>query len=302
MDEPREIKTVLGKREIGESVITLSHEHICCCSEFLNTMSERYLDKTQLTEKAVDALKEMKNKYRLGLFIDCTPLNIGRDVDLLKTVSARSGVDIVCSTGFYYNDDPILNCASAETLARYMEEDAARVCAGVIKAAVEYDVVSGYNVKLLRASAIAQKRTGLPIVLHTNASNKNGWRAVEILLREDVDPRKIVVGHLSDTDENAYIESFLRLGCYVALDRLYDDETETYIRSKVHQILALCEDGYADKLLLSHDDAIFQGFGEYPQIKAPRWHFMFDHILPALGRGLSEKLSGKNAISWLCGR
>lgn len=278
----------------------LSHEHICCYSEYLNTMSRSYLDKNELINKATDILKNMKEKYGLGLFVDCTPLNIGRNIELLKSISMLSGVNIVCSTGFYYNDEPILNCASAETLADYIIEDANAVCAGIIKAAVEYERISDFNAKLLKASAIAQKKTGLPIVLHTNANNKNGATAVEILLNCHVDPKKIVVGHLSDTADIEYIKHFAKIGCYIALDRMYDNASDEYVNAKIAQITALCEAGFSDNLLLSHDDSVFQGFCDRPQIKEPRWSYLFEYIIPKLDKAISEKRIMTNPVQLLC--
>lgn len=294
-----EIRTVFGKKEISASTKVLSHEHICCYSEYLNMISNAYLDKNSLIKKSVEILKNMKEKYGVGLFIDCTPINIGRDIEMLKNISEQSGIDIVCSTGFYYNDEPILNCMSAETLAEYIIEDANNVCAGIIKAAVEYETVSDFNIKLLKASAIAQKKTGLPIFLHTNANNKNGEKAVEILLAENVKPQNIVVGHLSDTDDIEYIKRFAKAGCYIALDRMYDNKAEEYVTTKTNQITALCEAGYADKLLLSHDDSIFQGFCENPQIKEPRWVYMFEYIIPRLGKSISKKILTENPLKML---
>lgn len=294
-----EIKTVLGKKKIAKNTKVLSHEHICCYSEYLNMMSKGYLDKHSLIKKSAEILKNMKEKYGVGVFVDCTPLNIGRDIELLKVISELSGVDIVCSTGFYYNDEPILNCMSSETLADFMVEDANNACAGIIKAAVEYETVSEFNVKFLKATANAQRQTGLPIVLHTNANNKNGAKAVEILLDFNVDPEKIVVGHLSDTEDIEYIKSFAGRGCYVALDRMYDNKTEEYIATKVKQINALCDVGYSDRLILSHDDSVFQGFCNNPQIKAPRWSYIFEHILPRLDKTVADKIIRQNPLKIL---
>lgn len=300
MNRSLEVKTVLGKRKIGSDTRALAHEHICCYSEYQNMMSRSYLDKNRLIEKSSAILKNMKKKYGVGLFFDCTPVNIGRDTEMLKSVSEQSGVEIVCSMGFYYNDEPILNCMSAETLADFIIEDANNICAGIIKAAVEYEAISDFNIKLLKASAIAQKKTGLPIVLHTNANNSNGAKAVEVLLESNVKPQNIVVGHLSDTEDIEYIKGFAKAGCYVALDRMYDDKTEEYITAKIKQITALCDAGYADKLLLSHDDSVFQGFCDRPQIKEPKWQYMFEYIIPKLDKSISNKILTENPLNMLC--
>lgn len=299
MDNCVKVKTVFGIKEIPKTTVTLSHEHICCYSESLKMMSNDYIDKKTLAEKAAEILKAMKKKYNLGLFIDCTPVNIGRDIELMKKVSDLSEVNIVCSTGFYYNDEPILDCMSAETLAEFMIKDARNTCAGVIKAAVEYDTLSDFNKKLLKAAAITHRKTGLPIVLHTNANNQNGLKATEILLCENVAPQKIAVGHLSDTDNDKYIKNFAEIGCYVAFDRMYDDTSDDYINKKINQIENLCYAGYSDHLLLSHDDAVFMGFCENPHIQNPRWNYIFDHISPRLDSEISEKILAQNPTAML---
>ena len=98
----RRIKTVLGEIRKPDAGITLVHEHVCCYSNSLYQMvGKDYLDKERLAAVATDFLKSLKETYGLITFVDCTPVNIGRDVALLKEVSEKSGVHIVCATGFY---------------------------------------------------------------------------------------------------------------------------------------------------------------------------------------------------------
>ena len=90
------INTVLGKIHASDVKSALSHEHICCYCEFLYQMSgNKYINKAEVENAAVSCLKDLKAKYGLNLFLDCTPANIGRDVDLLRRVSEKSGVHIV---------------------------------------------------------------------------------------------------------------------------------------------------------------------------------------------------------------
>ena len=56
-----------------------------------------------------------------------------------------------------------------------------------------------------------------------------------------------------------------------------------------------------DKLLLSHDDSVFQGFCDKPQIKEPRWSYMFEHILPRLDNEITNKILKENPLTMLCG-
>ena len=298
------IKTVLGNISESELGITLVHEHICCCSDYLYQMVRNdYLDKEQLLKVAADYLKSLKEKYGLNTFIDCTPVNIGRDIALLKEVSQKSGVNIICSTGFYYTEEPVLYNSSAELIAEYIIKDAENINAGIIKCAVENEILSEFNKELLIASALAQKMLSLPIVLHTNANNKNGLKALEILLSEGVKPQAITVGHLSDTEDLEYIKQIAEIGCFIGFDRLYDNSSEEYISKKIEAIAELCNAGYEDKILLSHDALFFNGFEAKPKInEKPRFSYCSQYILPRLSKQLANEIMVKNPLKMLeCG-
>ena len=297
-------KTVLGNISESELGITLVHEHICCYSEYLFQMSGKdYLDKRQLATIAADYLRSLKEKYGLNTFIDCTPVNIGRDINLLKEVSQKSGVNIICSTGFYYTEETVLYHSSAETLAESIIKDAENINAGIIKCAAEHETISEFNKKLLIASAMAQKALNLPIVLHTNAINKNGLKALELLLSEGVKPQAITVGHLSDTEDLKYVLQIAQTGCFIGFDRLYNKTNEEYVTRKVNQIDFLCENGYSDKILLSHDALFFNGFASNPAMnKQPRFPYCFEYILPRLSKEKRIRIIIKNPLKMLkCG-
>lgn len=296
-------KTVLGDVSEDKIGITLPHEHICCYSEYVYKMlGSAYLDKEALVNNAVNYLNIMKRDYNLKTFIDCTPVNIGRDIELLKEVSRKTGVNIICSTGFYYTEESVLNRTSAEDIANYIVTDAKNINAGIIKCGVEYQNISPFNEKMLKATAMAQLKLNLPIVLHSNAKNQNGLKALEILLSEGVRADAITVGHLSDTDDIEYIKTIAQKGCFIGLDRLYDIKTEEYISKTVDKITQLCESGYEDKILLSHDSLVFSGFDAKPEIKKPRYNYCFDNILPLFSADFAEKVMNRNVVKMLGGK
>lgn len=298
------IKTVLGNIKENDLGITLSHEHICCYSEYLYSMAGKsYLDKAKLLEVAVRILSFMKEKYNLSSFIDCTPVNIGRDIELLKEVSKRTGVNIICSTGFYYTEEPLLKNLSEKQISEYIISDAEKVNAGIIKCAVENENISSFDEKILRATAKAQLSLKLPIVLHTNANNKNALKALEILLAKGVKPEAITGGHLSDTEDYKYIRLIAKMGCYIGFDRMYGNYSAEYINKKVNAINELCNKGFEDKILLSHDELVYNGFNPDLIInEIPRFPFVFDNILPNLHSWAAEQIMVKNPIKMLkCG-
>ncbi len=295
------IKTVLGNIKEDALGITLPHEHICCYSEYAFKMAgNEYLDKNGLVIISSAYLRELKEKYGLNTFVDCTPINIGRDIEMLKRVSEQSSVNIICSTGFYYTDEPVLYNTSAEQLCKYMVADARAANAGIIKCAVENETISDFQEKLIRACAKAHLYLGIPIVLHTNAENKNALKALEILFSEDVKPNTVTVGHLSDTDDLEYVKQIASYGCYIGLDRLYEKNSAEYISKKTHSILELCRAGYENRILLSHDAQFFNGFEAEPKTcKQPRFSYCFDYILPQLPNSLSDKLMIINPMRML---
>ena len=294
------IKTVLGEIKEDTLGITLPHEHICCYSEYAYMMAGKdYLDKDSLVSVSSAYLKELKDKYGLNTFIDCTPINIGRDIELLKRVADRSEVNILCSTGFYYTVESVLYNSSAQRLCEYMVTDARNINAAIIKCAVENETISDFHEKLLRATAQANLQTGLPIVMHTNARNKNGIRALEIVLSEGVDPKAVTVGHLSDTNDMEYVKSIASYGCYIGLDRIVDNSPQ-YAFEKEQSILELCKAGYEDQILLAHDAQFFNGFNaEYKIIERPRLSYIFDCILPRLPKQLADKIMVQNPMNMI---
>ena len=293
------IRTVNGNIDSSLVNAALCHEHIVCFSHSLFVMSgSDYLDRWELKRTAAKELLRLREKYGLNLFLDCTSPNIGRDTELLQSVSAESGVHIVCSTGFYYTEEPVLFRSSPETIAFHMIKDAKRVNAGVIKAAVQKEEIGEFNEKLLVASAMAQKMTGLPIVLHTNRANRNGLMALEILLESGADAGKTVVGHLDGAGED-YLLALAKYGCYLSLDQL-GGAGEEYYDHIAEKVKFLFKNGYDDRVLLSHDKIFFNGFRELPDIvESPGYELVFDHILPRLTSEEARLVVRENAVRLL---
>lgn len=298
------IKTVLGEIENGSTGITLVHEHICCYNESVYQMAGReYLDKEELLRASVSYLKQMKEQYGLTTFVDCTPVNIGRDVDLLRNVAEQAEINLICSTGFYYSEEPVLYNTSSDQLYRYLVTDARTVNAGIIKCAVESETIGAYLETVLRACAKAHLDTGLPIVMHTNARNQNGLKALEILLSEGVSAKAVTVSHLSDTEDLEYVKEIADFGCFIGLDRLHGNVTEDYVAQKVQSVRELWNAGYGDQILLSHDSLFFSGFDREPKVnRQPRLAYCFDHILPELTGEMAERIMIQNPARMLnCG-
>ena len=81
---------------------------------------------------------------------------------------------------------------------------------------------------------------------------------------------------------------------------MYNDTGEDYISKKLRIISKLCDLGYTDKIILSHDELFFNGFESNPQIKeTTRFDYVFKYILPRLEKEIADQIIRKNPIKML---
>jgi phosphotriesterase-related protein len=161
------------------------------------------------------------------------------------------------------------------------------VKAAILKVATDEAGVTEGVEKVLRGIARAHRRTGVPISTHTHAPTKRGLDQQRIFKDEGVDLSRVVIGHSGDSEDIEYLESLMKAGSYIGMDRFgIDIYLETPKRIAV--IAKLCEMGYANQIVLSHDASCymdwFPGFETMRERVMPNWHFLHitNDVLPAL--------------------
>jgi phosphotriesterase-related protein len=128
--------------------------------------------------------------------------------------------------------------------------------AGVIKVASGPEMTA-YEQAVHKAAVIAQKATGVPIITHTQGPT-GGVEQAEFLLSQGADPKKVMIGHVTNSKDINYQRSILQKGVSIAFDRfglapLYGVPDDV----SVQNIATLCKEGYANKIMLSHDTINF---------------------------------------------
>jgi phosphotriesterase-related protein len=127
--------------------------------------------------------------------------------------------------------------------------------AGFLKCVTDRAGVTPDVEKALRATARAHRRTGVPIMTHTDARLEIGLRQQEIFADEGVDLHHVLIGHSGDSDDLAYLQRLAKRGSFLGMDRYgMEDRLSTDIRNQT--VAALCELGFGDHLLLSQDTVI----------------------------------------------
>src|SRR5262249_60283836 len=124
--------------------------------------------------------------------------------------------------------------------------------AAIIKCATDTEGVPSTVENILRAAARAQKATGLPISTHTWAAGRSGEAQQAIFAQEGVDLRRVIIGHSGDSDDLGYLRGLMDRGSTIGMDRFGLEHFLPTVK-RVEVVARLCAEGYAPKMVLSHD-------------------------------------------------
>jgi phosphotriesterase-related protein len=308
------VETVRGAVDVTELGPTLMHEHVFIVdAEYLhNSGAGRWWDEE---ERVTDAITRLRSVAGRGVrtLVDPTVWGLGRYVPRIQRINEQvPELNIVVATGYYhYTAEPtnMLNRGpgltidvSPDPLGQEFVRDITEGIAGTgvkaafLKCAVEHpDPTPGVE-RVCRAIAYAHRETGAPITVHTNAGAQTGRWVLDLFRAENVDLTKVVLGHSGDSGDLDYLTSLADAGAILGMDRFGIDLFRT-TPDRVATIVALCERGYADRMVLSHDAMCWiDWFGDnYTELRAqmlPNWHYehIHDDVLPALREaGVGDK-------------
>ena len=242
------IQTVKGALHLNEvdNGNILIHEHIRCASnDMIHTFGRKWIDEEYLVDYAARILKEMQKQYGIGLYVDATPVDLGRDVKLLKRISVESGVPIVVSTGLYWFPGCVTNRNTEQEIARWFIEEykygmeGTDIKPGILKCATGNTGLDFDNVKRIAAMGLVQKETGLPLYVHCEHQEDVVKRQIEILLMKGANPEKIIIGHTVLRPELNYLIDMLESGCNICMDQWHG--AFKYWDEAIDSLVTLCE-------------------------------------------------------------
>jgi 5-phospho-D-xylono-1,4-lactonase len=228
-------RTVLGDIDSRELGIVYAHEHLV----IHGGRPVQLFPDFELSD--VDrAVAELAPVQALGLrtVVDAMPADCGRDVLLLAEVSSRSGVNVIAPSGLhherYYHDRHWSVRLSADEIAGLFVADiedgideldytgpiVRRTShrAGVMKIAGSAGGPSARDARVFEAAAIAQARTGCPILTHCEGGT-GALEQVDILVRHGGDPAHIVLSHVDKVVDRAYQRDIAATGARVEYDQ-----------------------------------------------------------------------------------
>jgi phosphotriesterase-related protein len=286
------VETVAGKVDESALGFTLSHEHVLVSMGADNIHYPWLYDRAKTRANAVLELSQAK-AGGVDTIIDLTTPDLGRDVAFVRDVAIEAGMNVVVATGIwrdvprsFWTRDPE---RIADIFCREIEVGVGDtgIKAGVIKVANDAEGVRAEAEGVLRGAARACKRTGCPISTHQWAPAEVGRRQVEIFREEGAPMDRVCIGHSADTTDADYLESLLRQGVYLSMDRYPGGEGRPDWRERNATVKALIDRGWAHRLMLGHDHApgwvSIHAKGPAPGPDTPTpYLFVSDVAIPAL--------------------
>lgn len=301
------VNTVLGAIPAAELGFVAIHEHIgygmpgCeLDSRWWKTPEERYDE----TVPKLRLFHENAKPWGAATFVEATGICNGRDVDYYKSLSAKTEVHIVASTGFVGGDTalPFFERASVEYLTdQFIHEidvgiGASGAKAGIIKVGVS----RGFKMKELdkriyRAAARAAMATGVPIFTHLAVDTTP---ALEIFAEEGLPCHRVLFGHADDGVSQGRIneQSLLAAGGRIGFDTFgYDLELPDppfwgrKRQERLDHLLRYLNGGLAHQVLVSAD-ANCSPLG-WPGVKGHTVNYLFEQLFPDLKKaGIGDEM------------
>ena len=291
------IETVHGLVGTAELGPTLMHEHIVTRSPGVQENWPHLWDRAEILRLAERKLTDLHARG-IRTIVDLTTVDLGRDIGLIAEIARRSPVHIIVATGVWWMPQRYFNAHGIDAVADLFIRDITQgigesgVKAAIIKCATDTAGVTPVIDNVLRASARAQKATGVPISTHTWAAGRSGEAQQAIFAQEGVDLTRVIIGHSGDSDDLKYLRGLMERGSTIGMDRFgLDNYLPT--EKRVEVLARLCAEGYAGKMVLSHDANCWTDMlsEDAKRRTRPKWHYthISDDILPALRKaGVTE--------------
>jgi len=306
------VETVTGPIPVERLGRTLMHEHLFIAFPGAQYDPLAKFDRGEFIEEAVRRLVQLRNEHGVRSFVDPCPIELGRDVGMMKEISEKSEMHIICTTGFYFEEMGLPVYWRARTVDEiaelYIREIThgigdTGVKAGAIKVATGAPAVTVLEKKFLAAACIAQKATGVPIITHTQ-DGCAGPEQQKLFAEGGVGAHRCLIGHCCGNADPTYHRQVVDGGSYIGFDRIgltrfQPDEV------RADNLATLVRDGFRGQIMMSQDKHCgwlgkfprqlsaqelarieeLRAQGKYP----PPYTYMFTDFIPMLhARGVNQ--------------
>jgi phosphotriesterase-related protein len=307
------VQTVTGPIRLDQLGRTLMHEHLFIAFPGAEFDPSASFDRTSFVAEAVRRLRQLRIDHGVRSFVDPCPIELGRDPALMREIAEKSEMNVVCTTGFYFEEMGLPIYWRARTVQEiaelYIREithgiGTTGIKAGAIKVATGAPAITQLEHKFLEAACIAQKATGVPIITHTQ-DGCAGPDQQQAFAKGGVPAHLCLIGHCCGNADPEYHQRIVDGGSYIGFDRIgllrfQPDEV------RADNLVRLVQSGHRSQIMMSQDrhcgwlgkfarqlsreeqdkiDAL-RATGQWP----PHYTYLFTDFVPMLkSRGLNEQ-------------
>ena len=312
MADNRTVMTVKGPMPAADCGFTLTHEHPYCV---LRQAEHRYdfpdqVDDDELVTAEVGAFAALGGRT----IVDLTTPDIGRQPERIRTLSERTGLNVIMGCGWYresyYRPESRLIQRQVADLAGELVHEIRNgvgdtgIRPGVIgEIGSEKTWVSPVEERVLRAAARAHKATGLSIgALH--AIGPVGVEQLTILEDEGTDMSRVAVGHCETMPYLDYLVGMLERRVFIMFDNCGQYRTLGKFEDDIITLIGrLIDAGFADRILLAHDTCKFPQFRRHG---GPGLSYIPETFVPKMAAaGIPDatitQITAENPSVWLAG-
>jgi len=284
--------TTLGDYPADTPGMILPHEHIFVD---LGPIAARSYLTADVDEVVRVMLPHVQAAQAAGVttLVECTPVGVGRRVDLVKAVSEAAAFPVVVATGIYREPwVPDWAHAASEAdltawLVRELSEgiETTSVRAAWIKLSAGDDGISPVEAKILRAAAQAGRETGALIGSHT-IRGRVVRDQLDIIEAAGYRADRFLWIHTQAEPDFALHLEMARRGAWLEYDAIGSDAfADAWF---IEHIQRLLEAGFGGRLLLSHDRGWYDPSKPHGGTQLP-YTYLSTTFLPALrASGVNE--------------
>jgi predicted metal-dependent phosphotriesterase family hydrolase len=260
--------------------------------------------------------------------VDATPIGLGRRPAAVAAISARTGLQIVATTGVHrdahYGAGHWLAELTAPELADLFVRDLVDgmppadlpgtgsaappgpggepVRAGVVKAGIDYWTISDRERRVVEAIGIAHVRTGAPVMVHLEHGSAS-FEVLAALAGHGVPADAVTLAHIDRNPDPGLHAELAAAGAYLGYDGVarHKDWPDSVV---LDCLLAAAERGAGDRILLGGDVARRTRYVAYGGL--PGLAYLGERFVPRLVRAgsaaLAERILVANPVRWLTRR
>lgn len=250
------IMGILGEIAPNRLGPTYIHEHLSI------DLSGQKKDEDAKFDSEPEIIDELilLNSKGIKSIVEVTNRGMGRNIETIKRIANKSGMQVVVSTGFY--KEPFLPDYTYRMTEKELAEllvtdltvgmDQTTVKAHVIgEIGTSHQTVTPMEEKIFRSCVLAHLETGKPISTHTTLGTMALWQT-EFLKKQGVNMEHVVIGHLDLSADMDYHLKIADYGCFLAFDTIgkvnYQPE-----ETRIECLKNLIARGHIGQIVMSED-------------------------------------------------